>query len=57
MALVTRGVSGALISRPGDEVERDRERREDDAGREGIALEGESSGSFHLLCFDADRSM
>jgi hypothetical protein len=39
----------ALIALPGDEVERDRERREEDAGRKAHALEGESSAGFHLL--------
>jgi hypothetical protein len=40
----------ALISLPGDQVERDRERREEDAGRQADALEGESGGAFRLLC-------
>jgi len=39
----------ALISLPGDEIERDRERREEDAGRQADALEGESGGSFRRL--------
>src|SRR2546423_473628 len=34
----------ALISRPGDEVECDAQRREDDAGRKAHALECESAG-------------
>ena len=37
------------ISLPGDEVERDRERREDNAGRQAQALEGESGGYWRLL--------
>src|SRR5437667_10750879 len=39
----------AEISRPGDEVEGDRERREDDAGRQAPALEGESGNAWRLL--------
>ncbi len=39
----------ALISFPGDEVERDAQRREDDAGRKAHALECESGGHWRLL--------
>ncbi len=39
----------ALISRPGDQVEGDRERSEEDAGCQAQALEGESGGHPRLF--------